>query len=75
MNIIRAETIIKPINSFVFLGVFAINMQNSIDSSNSVIQGAECYYILMACTVKSQKDTAVHSKTTAVIPVKPLQAG
>lgn len=26
-------------------------------------------------TVKSPKDTAVHSKNTAVIPVKPLQAG
>lgn len=29
----------------------------------------------MVYTVKSPKDTAVHSKDTTVIPAKPLQAG
>jgi len=37
LNVIRAEALIKPINSFVFLGVFAISMQNAIDSSNAII--------------------------------------
>lgn len=45
LNTIRDETLIKPINSFVFLGVFAINMQNPIDSSNSIIHGAVLLHI------------------------------
>lgn len=45
LNAIRAETLIKPINSFVFLGVFAINMQNPIDSSNSIIHDAVLLHI------------------------------
>lgn len=35
----------------------------------------QCYYILTAYPVKHPKDTAVHSKNPAVIPVKLLQAG